>query len=434
MTDVNILVNVILVLGAAVVGGALALRLKQPVILGYLVAGLIVGPFTPGPQADFDQFRFLTEVGLGLLLFVLGAGLPPSRFRGLGTVIVLGGAIQITLVSALGFLFMLWFSLSLAQAFLLGAILAQSSSAVIAKVLDDRNETESVHGRIAVGMSVVQDLSSLPLLLLLLVFLGQNDVTLSSFIVTIGEVFGIAIFMYVIGKVIWPRFLEWIGYMGSDELTILVALLLALGGGLLLQQIGLSFTLGAFLAGLVIAESPQRQEAVSRMLPLRDVFAAMFFVSIGALFNPSVLWQLPIPLIGLLSTLVIGKALITGVVVRTFGQSASTAILTGLLLAQIGEFAFILANIGLEHGAITQELFSLIIAAAVISIFINSLILDSAPPVLVALARIMRFNALLKQPPGSVTSTFRRGRSMADGSRVQSSSFQSRKDKTQNHS
>ncbi len=405
MSDITVLLNLVLVLAAAAAGGALALRLKQPIIIGYLIAGLFVGPFTPGLQADFDQFRFLTEVGLGLLLFVLGASMPPSRFRGLGGVIILGGFIQIALTIGLGLLFVVWFELNVAQGFLLGTILAQSSSAVIAKVLDDRRETGSIHGRIAVGMSVVQDISSLPLMLLLLVFLGDRASTVASFLLAIAQVVGIAAGVYVLGRLLWPRLLEWFGRIGSEELTLLVALGLALSGGLLMQMLGLSFTLGAFLAGIVIAESPQRPAAISRVLPLRDAFAAIFFVSIGALVNPRVLWQLPLALLAVLAAVIIGKALISAVTVKKFGFGTSTAILTGLLLAQIGEFSFILANIGLERGAISQQLFSAIIAAAFISIFANSLIMNSAPNMLTFLARAGRFKIPLKSP---VSSLFRR--------------------------
>lgn len=398
-----------LILAAAIAGGILALLLKQPVIIGYLVGGLIVGPFTPGPRVDFDEFSLFTEVGLALLLFVLGARMSPSRFRGLGKVIVLGGFIQIALTIGLGLLFMLWFGLNLVQGLLLGLILAQSSSAVMARVLDDRDETDSSHGRIAVGVSAVQDVSSLPLLLFLLVFLGEGGTSLFSFIITLTYVVVIIVLIYIVGKILWPRILEWLGRFASEEIILLIALGFALGGGLILQKVGLSIALGAFLAGLVIAESPHRPAAITRMLPLRDAFAAVFFVSIGALFNPAVIWKSYPLLLGFLGVLLIGKACIGTVVTRSFGYKPPTPIMAGLLLAQIGEFAFILGTIGLNKGVISEELFSVIMAAAVISIFVNSLVLDSAPPMLAWLAKIMRLDALTKGPV-AVRSAFRKRR------------------------
>jgi len=410
LSDLSGLTNLVLILAAAAVGGILALWLKQPVIIGYLIGGIVVGPFTLGPTVDFAQFKLLTDIGLALLLFVLGARMTLSQFRGLGKVIVFGGSIQIALIIGLGLLFSLWLGLSLVKGFLLGLILAQSSSAVIARVLDDRDETDSSHGRIAVGVSAVQDVTSLPLLLLLLVFLGEGGGTPISFFITLAYVLVAAILVFVIGKLLLPRILRWIERFTSDELTILVALGLAVGAGLLLQRIGLSLALGAFLAGLVIAESPHRPAAISRILPLRDVFAAVFFVSIGALFNPSVVWESTSILLGLLGILVIGKGFVGAVVTRSFGQSQPTAIMTGLLLAQIGEFAFILAVIGLEKMAISQQFFSVIMAAAVISIFINSLVLDSAPPVLSRIAKILRIDVLLKSPTASLRSAFKKRR------------------------
>ncbi len=396
MTAPAELLDLVLILAAAIAGGILALWLKQPVIIGYLIGGIIIGPFTPGPQADFDDFRIFTEIGLALLLFILGARMSPSRFRGLGKVIVFGGFAQIALTIGLGLLLTLWLRLDLVQGFMLGLILAQSSSAVIARVLDDRRETDSDHGRIAVGVSAIQDISSLPLLLLLLVFLGDRNDSPVSLISALGYLAVLAVLLYVIGKLVWPRFLGWLERFSSDEMSIIVVMGLALGSGLLLQMIGLSIALGAFLAGLVIAEPPHRSQAISRVLPLRDVFAAIFFVSIGARFDPLVITTSIIPLLGLLGVLIIGKALIGTVVTRLFRREMPTAILSGLLLAQVGEFAFILAMIGLERGALSQELFSVIMAAAVISIFVNSLVLDSAPPVLSWLARTLRFKALIK--------------------------------------
>jgi CPA2 family monovalent cation:H+ antiporter-2 len=408
MSDTSILVNLALILAAASLGGVLSIWFKQPVILGYLIAGVIVGPFTPGPHANVDLLRFLTEIGIALLLFVMGASITPSRFRGLGSVIFLGGAFQIALTVGLGLLLIPWFGLSLTQGFLIGAILAQSSSAVIAKILHDRRETDSVHGRVAIGISVIQDISSLPLLLLLLVFLGEGTKTVSSFLLAVGQVLGLAIITYFLGRLVWPRVLEWVGRLGSEELTLVTTLALALGGGLVVQAIGLSFALGAFLAGLVVAESPRRPPALTQVLPLRDVFAAIFFVAIGTQFNPAMLWQQIIPLSSILGLVLIGKAAISIVIVRLFRYAAPTAILAGLLLAQIGEFAFILANIGLERGAISEALFSVMIGAAVITIFANSVLLDSAPPVLSFLARVTGFPPLMKEDVVILASIFRR--------------------------
>jgi CPA2 family monovalent cation:H+ antiporter-2 len=408
LSELSGLINLVLIFAVAAAGGMLALWLKQPVIIGYLIGGIIVGPFTIGPQVDFAEFKLFTDIGLALLLFVLGAKMTPSQFRGLGKVIVFGGLIQIALTIGLGLLFSLWFGLNLIQGLFLGLILSQSSTAVIAKVLDDRDETDSVHGRISVGVCAVQDLISLPLLVLILMFLGQNNATPVSTIINVAYVIGLVALVYVFGKFLLPFILNWLRRFASDELILLVVLVVALGAGFLLEKVGLSIALGSFLAGLLIAGSPHRPAAISRLLPLRDIFAAVFFVSIGALFNPSVILESIIPLVALLCILLIGKGFIGTVVTRCFGQSHATATMTGLLLAQIGEFAFISAIIALERGVFSQQFFSLIMAAAIISIFVNALALDSAPSILSRLAKLVGFRPLLKGPTASLRSVSRR--------------------------
>ncbi len=410
MAELSLLTNLVLVLVAATAGGLLAIWLKQPVIIGYLIGGVIIGPFTPGPQVDFDQFRLFTEIGLALLLFILGSRMVPARFIGLGKVIVLGGIIQITFTVGLGLLFTLFTDLTLVQGFFVGLILAQSSSAVMARVLDDRDETDTSHGQIAVGVSAIQDISSVPLVLLLLTFLGEGNKSSTSIIINLLGILFAAILIYIVGKLVWHRILRWLEHFATKELVLLMVLVLALGGGILLQAVGLSLALGAFLAGLIIAESPYRTDVVARMVPLRDIFAAVFFVSIGSLFAPEVVWHSPLLLVGLLMVLIIGKTFIGATVTRSFRQNHNTSIMTGLLLAQNGEFAFILALIGLDKGVISQDLFSVIIASSVISIFVNSLILDSAPPVLAWIAKTVRFDALIKGSAKTVRSTFNKRR------------------------
>ena len=410
MTDLTALTNLVLIIAAAIAGGLLALLFKQPLIIGYLIGGLVLGPYTPGLRIDFSEFSLFTDIGLALLLFVLGANMSISKFRGLGSVILFGGVIQIALTIVLGLLFVQLFGYGLIQGFLIGLILAQSSSAVMAKVLDDRDETDSRHGRIAVGVSAVQDLTSLPLLLILFVLMGDESATGFSLLQTLAFLLIIAVLVFIIAKFLWPKIIEWLSRFASGEMILLIALGLALGGGIVLQMIGLSIALGAFLAGLIIAESPHRPAAISRILPLRDIFAAVFFVSIGALFDPSVIWESYPLLLGFLAILIVGKSFIGAMVTRMFRHRRSTAIMTGLLLAQIGEFAFIVGMIGLDRGAISRELFSVIMAASVISISVNSLMLDSAPPVMGWIARVAHFNVLLKKPSASIWSVFRKRR------------------------
>jgi CPA2 family monovalent cation:H+ antiporter-2 len=305
----------------------------------------------------------------------------------MGPVILFGGLAQIILTIILGLVLGPLFGLGIAEGVLLGVILAQSSSATIIKILEDRSEGDSVHGRIAVGMSVVQDLSSGPLLLLLLVFLGTDAEGLVSLPLAVLEVIGVTVGVYFMGRLLWPRLIDWVGKYDSGEITLLTALALAIGSGLVLSVLGLSFTIGAFVGGLVAADAIRRNHLDTRLMPLRDVFAALFFVSIGMLFDPGSITENPRWFLAVLGAVILGKALISATAIKLFRYPFVTAILGGILLAQIGEFAFIVADVGLEEGALSRSLFSLIVASAIVSIAVNSLVLESAPRLLVAADR-----------------------------------------------
>ncbi len=395
MVESRIEISLVLLLVVTAVSGVLAVILKQPAIIGYILAGVVVGPFTPGPRADSGDLAFLAEIGVALLLFVTGSTLAPSRFRGLGKIILLGGAGQIGITILLGLALMPLFNLGVAEGILIGAILAQTSSVVISKILQDRQEVDSIHGRIAIGISIVQDLSSVPLLLLLLVFLGGDAQTVPSLLLAVVEVLLLAALVIIVGRLLWPRILGWIETLGSRELALITTLALALGSAFVVESIGLSFALGAFLAGVVVAESPQSRSAVARVIPLRDAFAAMFFVSIGTLVNPAIIVRDFVPLIALCAAAILGKGLISMLVIRALRAPVFVSVSGGVLLAQLGEFAFILADIGWQRNAISQDLFSLIISAAAISIFLNPLLYRSVSPVLAYVSRTTGLRVLV---------------------------------------
>jgi CPA2 family monovalent cation:H+ antiporter-2 len=406
--ETNVTLDLVIIIAAAAVGGLVARWLRQPVIVGYLIAGIMVGPFTPGPVASLDRVRFLTEIGVALLLFVMGSEMAPSQFRRIGGVITFGGILQIILTLFLGLAVAPWLDLNFKQGILLGAMLAMSSTVVMSKVLQDRREAGDLHGRIAIGISIIQDVASVPLLLLLLVFLGEDSASAPAILLALGKVLGLLTATYLLGRQLWPRVLAWVGRFDSRELMLLTTLCLALASALAVKEIGLSFAIGAFLAGLVIAESRYRSEAVTSVLPFRDVFAALFFVSIGMLLDPGVITEHAVPFLVVIAAVLAGKALVSTAVVRLFQFPAETALLAGLLLAQVGEFAFILGRTGLEERVIPESIFSLTMAAAVVSMMVNALLLDSAPPVLAWLARTTHFPALMVRPVRMTRLAFRR--------------------------
>ena len=250
-------------------------------------------------------------------------------------------------------------------------------------------------------MSVIQDVTSAPLLLILLVFFGETPQSAGAITLAIGEVFGIAAVTYILGRLVWPRILEWVSRFGTGEITLLATLALALGGAVAVNALGLSFAVGAFLAGLVVAGSSYKQEAISRILPLRDVFTALFFVSIGVFLNPTIIVDEPWLFMGLLGAVILAKGLISAGVVSIFRYPGRTAILSGFLLAQMGEFAFVLAIIGLDRGVVDESFFSLVIAVAIVSIGANSLLLDSTSPMLTVFTKAKEVALRLKPRRGA---------------------------------
>ncbi|MBI2867637.1 MAG: cation:proton antiporter [Chloroflexi bacterium] len=399
MTDSAIIVDLVLIVAAAVAGGTVATWLKQPTIVGYIIGGVAVGPFTPGPEADINRIGFLTEIGVAFLLFVMGTQISFASFRKVGGVVFLGGLAQVALTILLGLGLAPLLDMDFGHGLFLGVVLAQSSTAVIAKVMSDRGETQSIHSKIATGISVVQDLTSIPLLVVLLVVLGAEGGSVGEASIAFGKALGILTATYIIGKQLWPWILNKVAALQSPELLLVTTVALALGGALAVQEFGLSFAVGGFLAGLVVAESKHRAQAVTGILPLRDIFAVFFFASVGMLLDPKFIWEHPLPLFATIGAVLVGKTAISAFLIKAFRYPGAVALLTGLALAQIGEFAFILARTGANQGVIDDFLFNLIIASAVVTILINSLLLDSTPPILAKIAEVSHFHALVARRP-----------------------------------
>ncbi len=392
--DSTLIIDLVIIVAAAGVGGFIAAKLKQPVILGYLIAGIIVGPNTPGFTADAGNLQFFSELGVAFLLFVMGAENGPEKFRSVGKAIIIAGLGKLPFTIALGTGMGMLLGFDFKESIFFGSIIAIASSAVIAKVLEDRNETASMHGRLAFGVSIVEDLASIPLLVFLLAVLTPSG-SFADVMIALGKAIGILVLTYYLGKWLWPKILAVVAAVDSRELLLLVTISLALGGGLAVQELGLSFAIGAFLAGIVVAESKFQSRAINAILPLRDAFAALFFVSIGLLVDPSVYLDHPFAVIGMVLTIIVGKALITAVLIRSMDFPWEVALVAGVALAQIGEFSFIMARVGIDNGIIDTYMFNLVIAGALVTIMLNSLLLDSAPPVMSRLAQITHVRSLV---------------------------------------
>jgi monovalent cation:H+ antiporter-2, CPA2 family len=359
--------------------GALAHRLKVSPIAGYLLAGVVVGPFTPGVVADSGLANELAEIGVILLMFGVGLHFSLRDLLSVRKIAVPGALVQIATATLMGMGLALALGWSLAGGFVFGLALSVASTVVLLRALQSRNLVQTERGRIAVGWLIVEDLAMVLALVMLPALAnvmkeadGGFGALMMPLAVTMFKVAGFVAVMLVIGRRVIPAALHWVAHTGSRELFRLAVLAIALGVAFGSAYIfDVSFALGAFFAGMILGETPLSRRATEETLPLRDAFAVLFFVSVGMLFNPNVVVDQPLPLLATVAIIIIGKSIAAFTIVRAFGHSSTTALTISASLAQIGEFSFILAALGTDLGMLPKEGQDLILAGAIISIFAN---------------------------------------------------------------
>jgi CPA2 family monovalent cation:H+ antiporter-2 len=398
MEELRLVVDLVLAVLAALGGGILAQRLGQPQLLGYLAGGVVIGPFTPGPIADVHTVQVLAEIGVAFLMFALGAEFSLPEIRKLGRIATVGGPIQILCTMAIGPLVAPMLGLSAVQGLLVGAVLALSSTVVALKVLMGRGELQSLHGRVAIGILLAQDIAVVPMVVILPTMAGGSDSLLADLGLALVKAAAVVLGGFVVGTRVVPRLLGVGAIAHSRELFLLSVVSLALGMALLTSFAGLSLAFGAFLAGLIVAESEFHTQVVAEVLPLRDLFVALFFVSVGMLIDPAVLVTQTGLVLLLVSVAVLAKLGIVVGVGRFLGLPGRTALLAGLSLAQVGEFSFVLARLGVDLGAIPSSTFSLILATALVSILLAPSLVRTGPRLLAALERVPRAGKWFHQP------------------------------------
>jgi monovalent cation:H+ antiporter-2, CPA2 family len=359
--------------------GALAHRLKVSPIAGYLLAGVVVGPFTPGVVADTGLANELAEIGVILLMFGVGLHFSLRDLLSVRKIAVPGALVQIATATLMGMGLALALGWSLAGGFVFGLALSVASTVVLLRALQSRNLVQTERGRIAVGWLIVEDLAMVLALVMLPALAsvmkeadGGFSALMMPLAVTMFKVAGFVAVMLVIGRRVIPAALHWVAHTGSRELFRLAVLAIALGVAFGSAYIfDVSFALGAFFAGMILGETPLSRRATEETLPLRDAFAVLFFVSVGMLFNPHVVVDQPLSLLATVAIIIIGKSIAAFTIVRAFGHSSTTALTISASLAQIGEFSFILAALGTDLGMLPKEGRDLILAGAIISIFAN---------------------------------------------------------------
>lgn len=365
----------------AFIMGALAHRLRVSPIAGYLLAGVIVGPFTPGFVADADLASELAEIGVILLMFGVGLHFSLRDLLSVKNIAVPGALAQIVVATSLGVGLAHFMGWGPAAGLIFGLALSVASTVVLLRALQARDLINTERGRIAIGWLIVEDLAMVLALVLLPVVAGmlEGETDGRAIAVALGVTFlkvgGFIGLMLLVGKRLIPTVLHWAAHSGSRELFRLAVLAIALGVAFGAASVfDVSFALGAFFAGMILGETHLSRRAAEETLPLRDAFAVLFFVSVGMLFDPEVLIEQPGPLIATVAIIIFGKSFAAFAIVRAFGHPTQTALAVSASLAQIGEFSFILAGLGTSLGVLPQEARDLILAGAILSILANPFI------------------------------------------------------------
>ena len=384
--DTPLIATIVVGLSLAFILGTLAQRLRISPIVGYLLAGVAVGPFTPGFVADQSLATELAEIGVILLMFGVGLHFSLSDLLSVKAIAVPGAMVQIACATLLGIGLAHLLGWSLGAGIVFGLALSVASTVVLLRALQERHLVSTEQGRIAVGWLIVEDLVmvltlvALPALAPLLVPDGTTGQPVSGDIlrtlgITLLKVIAFFAVMMLVGRRIIPWILHYIAHTGSRELFRLGVLTIALGVAFGAAKLfGVSFALGAFFAGMILSESPLSQQAANESLPLRDAFAVLFFVSVGMLFNPIALVDNFGAIMATVAIIVFGKSLAALAIVMAFGHPLRTGLLIAASLAQIGEFSFILAGLGVTLNILTEEGRELILAGAIVSIVLNPLV------------------------------------------------------------
>jgi monovalent cation:H+ antiporter-2, CPA2 family len=374
--DITFYRDLAYVFGAAVVGGAVARALRQPLILGYVLGGILIGPFTPGlTLSDVHQFEVLAEVGVILLMYSVGLEFSFSDLLEVKWVALLGAPLGIVLSIALGLGVGWLLGTPWQQGVAAGAIISVASTMVLSRFLNEGGQLRSRQGQVMIGITLVEDLAVV-ILTILLPSLGSitGDRVLGLALGLGKALLILAPIMFVAYKLV-PPLMRWVTAICNPEYFVLVALALGFATAAITQAVGLSLALGAFLAGLLVSESSAGHETLKHLLPLRDAFVALFFVTMGALVDPHIIISRPEMLVALVALIMIGKFLIWTIVVLLFRYPIRTALMVGIGLTQIGEFSYVLVQVARDAQLVGNDMYNATLAASLITILLNGLLI-----------------------------------------------------------
>lgn len=371
-------------------------RLRLPTIVGFMITGVLIGPHGLGLIRDVHAIEVLAEIGVALLLFTIGLEFSLRRLLEMKRLVLLGGGLQVVITALVVTGVARLFGRPVTEAIFFGFIFALSSTAIVLKSYIDRAEIDAPHGRAGVGILLFQDLSIVPMMLLIPILSAREGISAGRITLTLGIAVGTIAFIFFTAKTLVPYLLHHIVRLRSPEVFIISVVLLSLGTSWLTLQVGLSLALGAFIAGLVLSESEYSHQIVADILPFRDVFNSLFYMSIGMLLSLSTLNANSLIVLTWVIALTVGKALLVLAVVRLLGYSLRVSTMTALGLAQIGEFSFILAKAGLSQGLLTESDYQRFLAASILSMIAAPFLIKAAPRIGYAMQSLVSPGSLLE--------------------------------------
>lgn len=386
--------DIVIIVVAALIGALIAQKIKQPLVLGYIFAGIVVGPYTGGiTVGGIHEIELLAEIGVALLLFALGLEFSISELKPVRKIALFGTPIQILLTIGIGFYLGKYLDWSSASALWLGALISLSSTMVTLKTLMSRGLIGTLSSRVMIGMLIVQDLAVIPMMIIL-PQLSNPKAGLPLLAIAVMKSVIFLVLMLYLGRKLLPWLLEHVARWNSRELFILSITAIGLGIGYATYLFGLSFAFGAFIAGMVLSESDYGHQALSDIIPLRDIFGLLFFTSVGMLLDPAFLIENWSKILVLVLVIAVFKGSIFSVLAMLFGYINIVPIAVGLGLFQVGEFAFVLARVGLETQSIDQNMYSLVLAISVLSMVLTPFASAMTPHLYKLKKRLFKYEPL----------------------------------------
>ena len=378
VTNIPVLVDIAIIFGVAVVIVMLCNVLKIPYIIGYLLTGILVGPHTFNMLDNAHDVEVFAEIGVILLLFTVGLEFSFSNLMKIKRYVLVGGVLQLLFTILISALLTSIIGVGLAEAVFWGFVFSLSSTAIVIKLLQDRMEINTDHGKAILAILLFQDVAVVPLMLLTPILAGNSDNVLLALALLVGKIAGIVLLAVLLGKYVIPRFLRQVMKARNQEVFLIATILVVLGITLLTQEMGLSLALGAFIAGLIIAETDYNHLAISCIMPFRYVFISFFFISMGMLLDYQIFLSEPLR-IAFWFALILGVKTVAGFLAsRALKLSFKTSLTVGLGLAQIGEFSFILSREGLDNGLIADTSYQIFLAVSILTMMTAPFLIANA--------------------------------------------------------